>query len=104
MVFAQLGVNVIVGTNRVVADVGRIWTVDPVRAPGFVDALIQRIRGSVRMISAVAPVCYEIAVVLKHVEVVVSNDALDFVLSPLPGFRNAQIDGLSLEGLRLPVL
>ena len=35
---------------------------------------------------------------------IIGDDPLNFVLCPLPGFRHAQVDGLPLERLWLPVL
>ena len=43
-------------------------------------------------------------IVLQHVEMVVRDDALDLLLSPLFGLGHSQVNGLSLESLRLPVL
>src|SRR6202521_2170330 len=57
-----------------------------------------------RVIRAITPVGDQIPVVLQHVEMVVRDDALHFFLSPLLGLRYSQIDSLSLEGLRFPVL
>src|SRR5581483_3533985 len=56
-----------------------------------------------RMVSAAAPMRNQISVMLQHVEVIISNDALNFLLRPLLSRRNAQVDSLPLERLRLPV-
>ena len=55
------------------------------------------------MVGAIAAVGHEVAIVLQHVQMVIGDQALDFMLRPLPGFRHSQIYGLPLERLRLPV-
>ena len=54
------------------------------------------------MIAAVASVGHQIAVVLQHVQVVIGDDALHFIMGPLLGFGHSEINGLSFEGLGLP--
>src|SRR6267378_1014060 len=57
-----------------------------------------------RVIRAIASVRDQISVVLQHVETIVRDDALDFLLRPLLGLGHSQVDGLSLEGFWLPLL
>src|ERR1700694_4662804 len=75
-----------------------------IRPPCLVNTLVQGIGGGMRVICAITPVRDQIPVVLQHVEMVIRDDALHFFLSPLLGLRYSQIDRLSLEGLRFPVL
>ena len=55
------------------------------------------------MASACAAFCDKIAIVLKHVEVIVLNNALDFPGGVLVSGRNAEVDGLTFELSGLPV-
>ena len=55
------------------------------------------------MIVAHAALCNEVAIVLKHVEVVVADDAVDFGGEIAMDGGNAEVDGLAFELFGLPV-
>ncbi len=103
MVLPQFRIDVVICANCVVADVGGIYTIHPVRTPGLVNALIQGIGRGVRVIGTIASVRNQVAVVLKHIEMVVRDDALHFTLRPVLRIGSTEVNRLSLEGLRLPV-
>src|SRR5262249_32629737 len=102
MFFPQFGVDVVVGVDRVVTDICGIGTINPICSPALVNTFVQRIWSRVRMISAVAAVRNQVAVVLKHIEAVVVNDSLDFALGPLLRFGNSDVNRLTLERFWLP--
>src|SRR5262249_11151226 len=55
-----------------------------------------------RMIAARATLRNEIAVVLEHVQMVLSDDAACFASGPIRDGRNTKIHGHAFERLRLP--
>ena len=76
-----------------VAHIGGIGTIHEVGAPRLVDTFVKWIGSSMGMISAITAVGHEVAVVLQHVQMVIRDHALDFMLRPLLGFR--QLPGQS---------
>ena len=55
------------------------------------------------MVVAHAALCNKVAIVLKHVEVVVADDAVDFGGEIAMDGGNAEVDGLAFELFGLPV-
>ena len=102
MILAQLAVDIVVGADCVVAHIGGVGALYPVRTRRPGNAFVPVIRRSMRMVAAIASLRNQVPVMLQHVEMVVGNQAFDFVLCPFFGGRNTQIDGLPFEFLRLP--
>src|SRR4030095_12772497 len=77
MPFAQIRVNEVVGTSRVVADVGGVGTVHQVRACELSDRQAGRIWRRVRMIFSVAALSNQITIVLEHVYKILDHNSRD---------------------------
>ncbi len=98
----QALIDAVVGTCRVIADVGRIGTIGPEESRVLIDPQSSALRRCGRVIGARAALGYQVAVMLEHVEMVFDHDPLEFARRPGRGRRYAQVNRNALE--RLAVL
>src|SRR6185312_14948920 len=104
MVAAKLRVNGVIGLHCVITDVGRVRALDNVIPGVWRDRNTRAIGWRMGMIAAYASLSDEISVVLQHVEAVIVDKTVQLALRISLGVRNSDIDRLTFEWLRLPVL
>src|SRR2546425_11371791 len=79
MVLAQLGMNVIVGADRVVAHIRGVRAFYPVGTPCPRHAFVPIPGWRMRMIAAIASLGDKVPIVLQHVEMIFVDNTLDFM-------------------------